>query len=75
MELDARLQALCASVTEALCRELSMAPPAWCAGIPALDAPWFVAGIENLKAMALVESPAWFRARRIFVLDNFLSRA
>lgn len=74
-ELDIRLQALCASATEALCCELSLTPPAWRAGIPPLTAPWFVAGIENLKAMALVESPAWFRARGIFVLDNFLSRA
>ncbi len=73
--LDARLRALAASVTEALCCELNMAPPSWCAGIPSLNTPWFVAGIENLKAMALVESPAWFRARRIFVLGNFLSRA
>jgi transcriptional regulator with XRE-family HTH domain len=74
-ELDVRLQALCASVTEALCCELSLPLPPWCAGIPPLTTPWFVAGIENLKAMALVESPAWFRARGIFVLDNFLSRA
>lgn len=74
-DLDARLQALCASVTEALCREVGMRPPAWCAGIPPLASPWFVAGIENLKAAALVESPAWFRARGIFVLGNFLSRA
>jgi transcriptional regulator with XRE-family HTH domain len=74
-ELDPRLRALCASVTEALCHETGMPPPAWCAGIPALRSPWFVAGIENLKAMALVESPAWFRARGIFVLGNFLERA
>ena len=75
MELDQRLSALCASTTEALCNELDMVPPSWCAGIPALDSPWFVAGTENLKATALVESPARFRARRIFVLNNFLSRA
>ncbi|MBT3294484.1 MAG: helix-turn-helix transcriptional regulator [Verrucomicrobia bacterium] len=74
VELDARLRALCASATEALCCETNIRPPAWCAGIPALDVPWFVSGIENLKVMALVESPAWFRARRIFVLSNFLSR-
>ena len=74
-ELEARLRGLCASVTEALCSEIDRTPPAWCAGIPAVDAPWFVAGVENLKAMALVESPAWFRARNIFVLGNFLSRA
>ena len=73
-ELDTRLRAMCASATEALCCELNLVPPAWCAGVPALDDPWFVAGIENLKAMALVESPAWFRARGIFVLGNFLSR-
>ncbi len=74
-ELDPRLRALCASVTEALCHETGMPAPAWCTGIPALRSPWFVAGIENLKAMALVESPAWFRARGIFVLGNFLERA
>jgi len=73
--LEARLAALCASTVEALCAEHeSMAPP-WCAGVPALPCPWFVAGIENLKASALVESPAWFRKRNIFVLGNFLSRA
>ncbi len=75
MELHVRLRALCASATEALCNEMNLVPPSWCAGVPALDTPWFVAGIENLKAMALVESPAWFRARGIFVLNNFLSRA
>jgi len=75
VDLDMRLRALCASVTEALCREANMKPPAWCAGVPALDAPWFVSGVENLKAMALVESPAWFRARGLFVLGNFLARA
>jgi transcriptional regulator with XRE-family HTH domain len=74
-ELDSRLQALCASTVEALCAEQPIRAPAWCAGIPSLDQPWFVAGIENLKVSALVESPVWFRARNIFVLDNFLSRA
>lgn len=74
-ELEPRLRALCASATEALCSEIDQVVPAWCAGVPAVDAPWFVAGVENLKAMALVESPAWFRARNIFVLGNFLSRA
>lgn len=74
-ELDVRLQALCASTAEALCAEGSLRAPAWCAGIPALAHPWFVAGIENLKASALMESPAWFRARNIFVLGNFLNRA
>jgi hypothetical protein len=30
--------------------------------------------VESLKATALVESPAPFRKRNIFVLGNFLSR-
>ena len=46
-----------------------------CAGVGALATPWFVAGVENLKALALVESPTHFRKRNIFVLGNFLSRA
>lgn len=74
-ELEDRLRALCASTVEALSAEVAMRPPPWCAGIAALPHPWFVAGIENLKAEALAESPAWFRARNIFVLSNFLNRA
>lgn len=74
-ELDGRLRALFASTVEALCAESSRQTPAWCAGVAPLVSPWFVAGIENLKASALVESPVWFRARGIFVLGNFLSRA
>ncbi len=73
--LDARILALCASSIESLSAECGRAPPAWCAGVPALVQPWFVAGIENLKAAALVESPVWFRQRNVFVLDNFLLRA
>jgi hypothetical protein len=42
--------------------------------VPGLEEPWFVTGIENLKAMAIVESPVFFRRRLIFVLENFLSR-
>jgi transcriptional regulator with XRE-family HTH domain len=74
-DLDARLRALLTSTVEALCDETGRTPPAWCRGVPALAKPWFVAGIENLKAAALVESPARFRARNIFVLGNFLDRA
>ena len=74
-ELDARLKALIASAVETLCNELSISTPDWRNGISSLPKPWFVSGIENLKAMALVESPATFCARNIFVLNNFLSRA
>jgi hypothetical protein len=42
--------------------------------VPACRKPWFVAGMENLKAIAVAESPLRFRIRKIFVLENFLSR-
>ena len=72
--IDARIKTLLTSTVEALCNELGVRTPAWCAGIAALDEPWFVAGIESLKAIALVESPVQFRKRNIFVLGNFLDR-
>jgi transcriptional regulator with XRE-family HTH domain len=73
--LDPRLRAIIASTVEALCDEVSSPTPAWCRGVVALDRPWFVSGLENLKASALVESPAWYRKRNVFVLSNFLTRA
>ena len=74
-ELNSMLRALIASTVEAVCAEVSFPPPVWCRGVGALDCPWFVAGMENLKASALIESPVWFRKRNIFVLANFLERA
>ena len=68
------MDALLASTAEALCDELGMAPPRWLAGVPACKEPFFVVGLENLKAISIVESPLWFRIRKIYVLENFLSR-
>ncbi len=70
----AQLDALLASTAEYLCDELGIETPAWLATVPACKTPWFVSGIENLKAIALAESPLRFRIRKIFVLENFLSR-
>jgi transcriptional regulator with XRE-family HTH domain len=70
-----RIRSLLASTVETLCEERGLHSPWWCAGFGALATPWFVAGVENLKALALVESPTHFRKRNIFVLANFLSRA
>lgn len=38
------------------------------------EIPWFVSGMENLKAIASAESPLSFRWRKIFVMEIFLSR-
>ena len=72
---DPRLDPLLASTVESLCDELGMESPSWLADVPACATPWFVSGVENLKAIALAESPLRFRIRKIFVLNNFLSRA
>ncbi len=58
-----------------LCSELHLSLlPEWSKLSLWLKSPWFVSGMENLKATALLESPAEFRANNIFVLGNFLSR-
>jgi len=70
-----RFDALAASTAEHLGARLDFQPPTWLSGIAACDGPWFVSGLESLKAIAIVESPAPFRMRNIFVLENFLDRA
>jgi hypothetical protein len=69
-----KMDALLASTAEYLCAELDIVAPKWIVNIPPLLEPWFVSGLENLKAITLVETPVWFRIRKIFVLENFLSR-
>ncbi len=71
---DERIDALLASTIEYLCAEQGISEPAWVWQVPACRDPWFVAGVENLKATAIVESPVYFRRRKIFVLENFLDR-
>ena len=70
-----RIRCLLASTVETLCEEFGIQTPWWTRAVGRVTIPWFVAGVENLKAMALVESPIHFRKRNIFVLDNFLNRA
>src|SRR4051812_17232694 len=69
-----QMDALLASTAEALCDELGFEPPPWLEEVPACTEPYFVSGFESLKAISIVESPLRFRMRKIFVLENFLSR-
>ena len=71
---DERTDALLAATAESLCDEVGLVPPAWLAQVPDCRRPYFVGGFESLKAISVVESPARFRLRKIFVLENFLSR-
>lgn len=69
-----KFDALLASTVEALCKELNLPTPDWTQRVPPCDEPFFVAGFENLKATAIVESPLPFRIRKIFVTESFLQR-
>ncbi len=40
-----------------------------------LHRPWFASQLESLRAVLLIESPAAFRSRNLFVSENALSRA
>jgi hypothetical protein len=71
---ERQTDALLASTAEALCDEMGLAPPSWLKGIPECERPFFVGEFESLKAISIVESPLRFRMRKIFVLENFLSR-
>ena len=71
---DRNMDALVAASVESLCDELGLEVPSWLEQVPACDEPWFVSGLERLKAIAIVQSPLRFRIRKIFVLENFLSR-
>jgi transcriptional regulator with XRE-family HTH domain len=73
-ETPMKIKALLASTVETLCAEMEIPAPSWYSSVPPLEEPWFVSGMESLKAMALVESPVHFRKRNIFVLKNFLER-
>lgn len=55
-----RERALLNATACALAAELGTAPPWWAMRPIVLPDPWFVAGVENLKASALVESPIQF---------------
>jgi hypothetical protein len=71
---DEKIDAVLASTAESLCDEMKLPIPAWLNDISACREPYFVSGLENLKATAIVQSPLRFRIRKIFVLENFLSR-
>lgn len=73
--LDAKVLALIASSTRALCEEVGITPPAWSSRRYFLSAPWFVSEMNSLKASAILESPLAFRSNNIYVHENFLARA
>ena len=64
-----------AAVAEHLALRFGLAVPLWVDEPHRfLSKPFFAGGLEDLKAILLVESPLAFRRRQIFVSANALSR-
>ncbi len=65
-----------AAVAVHLSRSLGEIPPAWTRGTSRfLRCPWFANPGAALRATLLLESPAAFRERNLFVSENALERA
>ena len=65
-----------AATAVALARLMGTCPPRWAAGPDRrLDRPWFASRGAAVRATLLLESPAPFRERNLFVSDNALARA
>jgi hypothetical protein len=71
---DEEKDAVFAGVIETLCDELGLDVPIWLAEVPTPRHPVFLSRMENLKAIAIVESPVRMRLRKVFVMENFLHR-
>jgi hypothetical protein len=64
-----------AAAAEELGRRHGLPIPAWTEGeARRLHRPWVASPLAALRAVLLVESPAGFRARNLFVSENALSR-
>lgn len=75
-ELGRIQDAYLAATAEELARRGSFAVPGWTVDeTRRLHRPWFASPLAALRAVLLLESPAGFRSRNLFVSANALDRA
>jgi hypothetical protein len=74
-ELGQIQDAYLAATAEELARNFELPLPDWTSGDDRkLHKPWFASPLAALRAVLLLESPAGFRARNLFVSENALTR-
>ena len=65
-----------AATAEWLAWKYNLTPASWILDpTRALRRPWFASSLSALRAVLLIESPAPFRSRNLFVSENALTRA
>jgi hypothetical protein len=65
-----------AATAEWLAWKFNLPPPRWVfEPARSLPRPWFASPLAALRGLLLLESPAPFRSRNLFISENALSRA